>query len=164
MHKDTHVLIAAFYRDNRGVAQTFAHPFGVHENVPCAWGRPKPSDVNPYGTGKGTPLEQGERFIALVHPIDPARSREMAENYVELVNELDCRAGIIRAGQTGSPGELLAKSICEHADIAAKLLGGGGLTKENLEQSLTEIRQAECALLQLKGCVEGLLKKEKTLS
>lgn len=157
MHKDTHVLIGEFYRDNRGIASSFAHPFGVHTNVPDAWGRPKPSDMNPFGTGKGNPLDQGERLIELVHPIDAARAREMAENYIALVDELDRREGIREAQENQSASGLLANSICEHADIAACLLAGK-ITTEKLSRALVEIREAEIALLQLKGCVEGLLR------
>lgn len=158
MHKDTHVLIAQFFRDNTGIAQTFAKPFGVHDKLPDAWGRPKPSDVNPTGTGKGNPLDQGERFIKLVHPIDPAKAREMADNFPALVDDLDRRAGIEHAREFKSPSALLAKSICEHADIAAKLLNGE-LTKEKLEEAMKEICEAKVALFQLEGCIEGLLGK-----
>jgi hypothetical protein len=157
MHKHTHVIIGEFFRDNRGIASSFAHPFGVNEKIPDSWGRPKASDVNPTGTGKGNPLDQGERMIELVHPIDPSRAREMAENYVELVNELDRRAGAIRAAETNSPHALLAKAIAEHADVSVELISGE-LTEEKLTKALVEIRQAEVALLQLKGGVEGLLR------
>jgi len=157
MHKDTHVIIAAFYRDNRGIAGSFAHPFGVHEKVPDAWGRPKPSDLNPTGTGKGNPLDQGMRFIELVHATDPARAREMAENYVALVDDLDRANGHAEVFKMNSPTGLLAKSICEHADIAVELLDGE-ITVEKLSRALTEIREAKVALLQLEGGVESLLK------
>ncbi len=156
MYKDTHVLISLFFRDNRGIAESFAHPFGVHRNVPSAWGNPKPSDINPNGSGKGNPLDQGERFIKLVHPTDPARAREMAENFIALVDELDRRTGVDHVREHHNPSGLLARSICEHADIAAKLLGGE-LTKEKLQEAMVEIRQAEVALLQLKGGVEALI-------
>lgn len=156
MHKHSHVLIAEFWRDNSGISEKFAHPFGVHKDTPSAWGRAKPSDANPLATGRGNPLDQAERFITLVHPIDPARAREMAENVVELVNELDHHAGSSETQKSQCPHQLLAKSICEHADIASELLQNG-LTEESLAKSLDEIRQAKAALFQLEGGIKGLL-------
>ena len=159
MHKYPHVLIAAFFRDNWGIAESFAKPFGVDKKVPDAWGRPKPSDLNPTGTGKGNPLDQGERFIRLVHPTDPARAREMAENFVALVDELDRQVGLEHARDFNNPRALLANSICQHADVAAKLLTGE-LNKTKLEEAKREVHQAKTALLQLEGCIEGLLNGE----
>jgi hypothetical protein len=156
MHKATHVLIAEFYRDNHGISRSFAKPFGVSEDLPSAWGRPKASDTNPTGTGKGNPLDQGERFLTLVHPIDPARSREMAENFVEKVDELDRAAGVTKTFKTKSPAALFAESACEHADIAVEILQGE-LDLERLLRAKTELRQAKGALLQLEGSIDGLI-------
>lgn len=158
MHKDTHVLIGQFFSANKGIVESFAHPFGVHPNTVDAWRRPKPSDVNPTGTGKGNPLDQAERFIKLAHSADPSKAREMAENFLALVNELDRQTGIEKTQATATPSQLLAKSICEHADVAAALLSGE-MTEEILRKALVEIRESEVALLQLRGGVEGLLKK-----
>lgn len=158
MHKYPHVLIAAFFRDNWGIAESFAKPFGVDKKVPDAWGRPKASDLNPTGTGKGNPLDQGERFIKLVHPTDPARAREMAENYVALVDELDRQAGIGHVREFKNPRALLAKSICEHADIAVEILNGE-LNISKLEKAKKEIDQAKVALFQLEGGVDCLLRE-----
>lgn len=156
MHKATHVLIAEFYRDNRGISKSFSKPFGVQEDIPSAWGRPKASDLNPTGTGKGNPLDQGERFITLVHPVDPARAREIAENFLALVEYLDYAAGVRKVCESKSPHALYAKSICEHSDIAAELLDGE-LDREKLKRAMVEIRQAESALRQLEGGVQRLL-------
>lgn len=156
MHKATHVIIASFFRDNRGIAKTFARPFGVDSEVPTAWGRPKASDVNPSGTGKGNPLDQAERLINLVHPHDPVKAREMAENFIALVDQLDAIEGEEQGHCSSSVHRLLAKSICEHSDIAAEILNGE-ITFEGLERSMTEIRQAKVALIQLEGAVKELL-------
>lgn len=153
MHRPTHVLIASFYRDNRGVSETFARPFGVSEKIPSSWGRPKPSDENPTGTGNGNPLDQGERLIRLVHPYDPARAREMAENYVALVDDLDGETGERCAASPEGIHQLLARSICEHSDVAAKLLDSE-LTRETLQKAIDEIREAKVALEQLEAGVK----------
>jgi hypothetical protein len=156
MHKATHVIISSFYRDNRGVAETFARPFGIGEKVPSSWGRPKASDINPTGTGNGNPLDQAERLIDLVYPHDPARAREMAENFTAQVDDLDRQSGIFQIQESQSPSSLLAKSICEHSDVAAALLNGDKSTA-SLNHALIEIIQAETALAQLKGAIEGLM-------
>lgn len=156
MHRQTHVIIAQFFRDNRGVAETFARPFGVNEKQPSSWGRPKPSDENPTGTGAGNPLDQAERLIKLVHPFDPARAREMADNTVALVDKLDREVGIASVRENGSVNKLLATSICEHSDIAAEVLDEGELTQAKKDKALEEIRQAEVALKQLKAGVQQM--------
>lgn len=153
MHRPTHVLIADFYRNNRGVAETFARPFGVNEKTPSSWGRPKASDENPTGTGSGNPLDQGERLIRLVHAFDPASARAMADNFVEFVDRLDRDAGEQFATSSDAVHELLARSICEHSDVAAKLLSSE-LTRETLQKAVDEIREAKVALEQLEAGVK----------
>lgn len=138
------------------MAETFAHPFGVERKVPSSWGRPKASDANPHGTGNGNPLDQGERLITLVHPFDPARAREMAENFVELVDMLDQTEGADHSDCKSDLFQLLAKSIKEHSDVAGLVLKGD-LTPEALECAMVELRQAKSALLQLEGGLQELL-------
>lgn len=159
MHKATHVIIASFYRDNRGVAETFAHPFGVNSKVPSSWGRPKASDANPHGTGQGNPLDQAERLINLVHPIDPARAREMAQNFVSLVDDLDHSAGVEQAREKLSWAEALARSICEHSDIAGALLKDSS-DRGTYEAALREIHEAKSALQKLEGAIYEFLEAE----
>lgn len=153
MYKATHVLISAFYRDNRGVSETFARPFGVSEKIPSSWGRPKASDENPTGTGNGNPLDQAERLIRLVHAHDPARAREMVENFAAFVDRLDSDSGIENLTQSGSINKLLARSICEHSEAAAALIDGE-LTPTSAQVALNELRQAEVATEQLKAAVQ----------
>lgn len=157
MHKATHVLIGSFYRDNRGIAETFARPFGVGSKVPSSWGRPKASDLNPTGTGNSNPLDGAERLIRLVYAIDPARAREMADNFPELVDEMDLVEGAEVVRVTESANGLYAKTICEAADIAEHILNGQPAAID-LEHAMKEIREAESALAQLKGAIQELQK------
>ena len=138
------------------MVKKLAHPFGVDVHTVSAWRRPKPSDLNPTGTGKGNPLDQAERLIRSAHPFDPASARAMADYFNELVNELDSESGMAEAHMKRHPCELLARSICEHADVASSLCIQD-YSVETLHSALKEIKEAKVALLQLEGCIYGML-------
>lgn len=155
-HKAPHVILGKFFRENRGVAETFAHPFGVCSKIPSSWGRPKASDTNPTGTGNNSPLNGTEKLMEMIHQYDPATVHEIADNMKAFACELDRREGAIQADSEIHFLKSLAHSIREHADVAECVLEGD--LEGDLDRAMVEVRQAESALLQLKG---GLAERQQ---
>lgn len=63
--------------------------FGIDRKTVEAWRRPKESDADPTGTGKGNPLDRPAQAMKIIHEFDPAGARRWAQYLVDVCDELD---------------------------------------------------------------------------
>ena len=139
-----------------------ASPFRVTPKTIEAWARPKESDPELMGTGKGNPLDRVEKLLEETHPYDPEMAREIAEHFPSFVDELDRRAGVFEAEEDEHPCRLLAKVLEQNTKLILSGLGGCDDPKK-LSEVFPNVRNLKTYVLQLEGCIERLLSTEETI-
>lgn len=157
--KKSNEIFADFYADISTGKNRMAQAFGVTPDTSQSWSRPKASDINPTGTGKGNPVDQAERALRVIHPHDPSRAREIP-SYLELIcSELDREAGMTEAETAEHPCRAMARVAESHLRLVLTGLGGCD-DPHKLRAALANTRDLKAYVLQLEGCIERLLKTE----
>lgn len=145
------------------LVKVLAAAFGVDEGTVRAWRRPKESDAEPTGTGKGNPLDQAARLVRIVHQYDPGNARQAAQYFVDLVDELD-RAGagdeVIAYAEPGDERILdkVRECIKEGADVPMALVGAN-FAANTLRIARREIAEDIAALNRLDAAVKFQLER-----
>lgn len=155
--KKSSEIFADFYADISTGKNRMAQAFGVTPDTAQAWSRPKASDINPTGTGKGNPVDQAERAVRIIHAHDPARAREISAYLETVCNELDREAGIVEADTAEHPCRAMARVAESHLQLVLTGLGGCD-DPTKLTEALANTRHLKAYVLQLEGCIERLLK------
>ncbi len=159
MLKETHELLAEAFARNSSLKTKLPQPFGVHVETVTAWARPKSSDINPTGTGKGNPLDRTEKLIEITHVTDPEMAREMSEHFVKFVDELDRMRGLTEAFEDKNMCAAIARVVESHAKFI-NLTIRGCENLNNATELLAKTLTMKSCVLQLEGCLKGFIQSE----
>lgn len=145
------------------LVHVLARAFGINDQTVRAWRQPKESDANPTGTGKHNPLDQTERVIRVVHHYNPGSARQMAQYFVDLVDELDRASGLSTQESAGGVEEMFEKlrdTIREGADVQI-VLAHAHLDEHSLQRARKEIAEEIAALNRLDAAVRARMEKKE---
>jgi hypothetical protein len=157
--KDTHELLAEAFERSASLKDKLVRPFGVDKDTITAWARPKSSDINPFGTGKGNPLDRTEKLIEMTHVSDPEMGREIAEHFSKFVDELDRQRGLTEAFEMGNPCAAISKVVEAQAKLVNSTIKGCE-NPENAVELFANTKILKTRVLQLEGCLRALIQAE----
>lgn len=158
--KKTHELLAKLFSRVPSLKDELASPFRVEKDLITAWARPKASDENLYGTGKGNPLDRVEKLLSEAHAYDPDMTREIAEHFPRFVDELDRRAGFDECEDGEQPCRAIARVAEGHLQLIVAGLGNCDDPRK-MSEVLAKTQALKSYVIQLEGCVKGILKSEE---
>lgn len=158
--KKSNEIFADFYSAVQTGKSRMATAFGVHKDTAQAWGRAKPSEINPSATGKGNPVDQTARAMKIIHPHDPALAREIVEHLREVCDDLDRAAGEAEADEQGNPFQAMARVAKKQLELVLTGLGND-CNPDRLRDALKQTNSLKSSIIQLEGCLEKLISNEE---
>lgn len=160
MLKDTHELLGEAFERNSNLKNKLIRPFGVNADTVTRWACPKSSDINPFGSGKGNPLDRTEKLIEMTHVTDPEMAREIAEHFPKFVDELDRQRGFTEAFEMENPCLAIARVVEAQAKLVNSTIKDC-VNREIAGEILAKTQQLKTCILQLEGCLKGLIQSEE---
>ena len=154
--KTTHGLLAKAFLRVPDLLELLPHHFGVKRQTIVSWARPKASDKDLYGTGKGNPLDRVEKLLDELHSFDPEITREIAEYFSVYVDELDRRAGFDEADTLEHPCRAIVRTIEAHSKLIKTSLGGCEDPRV-VSSCLDSTVELKSRVIQLEACLRRVL-------
>ncbi len=135
-------------------------PFRLTPKTIESWARPKSTPEEYWNSGKGNPIDRVEKLFDEAHPYDPEMVREIAEHFPRYADELDRRAGLSDADDEDHPCLTALKKVA-NANHRLVMSGLGNCEDpQQIEEFLQRTQALKTYVIQLEGCLRGLLKTD----